>query len=151
MPVKKHSGKPNGSPTPEYVVWSLMRDRCNNNKNKSYKYYGGRGISVVEKWDDFSVFLADMGPRPAGSTIDRIDTNKGYGPDNCRWATRKEQSRNRNYCIRVNWNGADRYLWELADEYGISVQIVHHRLHRKWTLNRAITQPLRKKNAHHLP
>lgn len=147
MPVKKHHGKPNGVPTPEYAVWSLMRDRCNNNRNRSYSYYGGRGISVDKSWDDFTVFLADMGPRPDGATIDRIDTNKGYAPDNCRWATRKEQSRNRNYCIRVNWNGSDRYLWDLADEYGINIQTVHQRLHRKWTLERTLTQPLRRRNA----
>lgn len=123
-----------------------MRDRCNNQKNGSYSYYGGRGIKVDPRWDDFAAFLSDMGERPTKlHTIDRFpDKNGDYGPDNCRWATRKEQSRNRDYCKRVQWDGQERLLWELADEFGIPVHTVHQRLHRGWSLEQTLTQPLRR-------
>lgn len=142
----KHGAKLNRTPSPEYVVWSLMRDRCNNPLNKSYAYYGGRGISVAPAWDDFAVFLRDMGSRPPGMTIDREDSSGNYEPSNCRWATRKEQSRNRVYCKRVQWLGEERLLLELADQYGIPLQTVHQRLHRGWSLEKTFTQPIRGAN-----
>lgn len=71
-----------------------MKTRCGNPNSVSYPYYGGRGISICDRWlgeDGFSTFLADMGPRPEGTTLDRIDTDGNYEPDNCRWATSKQQ------------------------------------------------------------
>lgn len=136
----KHGAKADHKVRGEYLAWSLMRDRCNNPNNKSFNRYGGRGIRVCSRWEDFASFLLDMGPRPPGATIDRIDGSKGYEPENCRWATRKEQARNRDYCIRVDWNGKERFLWDLADEHGIPVHTVHQRLHRGWSIERAVTQ-----------
>jgi len=81
--------------TPTYLTWFNMRQRCNNEKSINYIYYGKRGIKVCERWDTFEKFLEDMGERPAGKTIDRIDVNGNYEQSNCRWATVKEQSVNK--------------------------------------------------------
>lgn len=86
------AGRTNNDRT--YRSWRAMRGRCLNPKNVNWHNYGGRGISICKRWDDYSLFLADMGIRPAGKSIDRIDNSKNYSPDNCRWATPAEQSRN---------------------------------------------------------
>lgn len=77
-----------------YKIWASMRDRCNNPNSSSYAEYGGRGINVCERWDDFSLFLEDMGSRPEGLSLDRIDPDKGYEPSNCRWANSSVQVHN---------------------------------------------------------
>lgn len=98
-------GHATGSHSPTYNVWKSMRARCNNPKRSDYARYGGAGITVDPRWDSFANFLADMGERPSDPpgwdgrvaywTLDRIDPSRGYGPDNCRWATWSEQARNR--------------------------------------------------------
>lgn len=85
---------------PEYIIWKAMRRRCNNPNNGDYKYYGGRGISVCPRWGDFLAFITDMGPRPSsGHSIDRINVDGNYEPENCRWATADIQSQNRRNVI----------------------------------------------------
>lgn len=84
-----------GRPTPTYKSWQGMRQRCENPKSEKYRLYGARGISVCERWRRFENFLADMGERPEGTTLDRIDPDGNYTPTNCRWADATTQSRNR--------------------------------------------------------
>lgn len=89
---------------PEFVVWQHMLRRCTNPKNKDYKYYGARGISVCDRWKQFEHFLSDMGSRPEGMSLDRIDVNGHYEASNCRWATATQQSQNRRARSCLNSN-----------------------------------------------
>lgn len=84
-----------GSKSSTYLTWNSMKQRCLNSKHKKYNIYGGRGITICESWYCFENFLADMGERPKGKTIDRIDNELGYFKNNCRWATVSEQNYNR--------------------------------------------------------
>jgi hypothetical protein len=88
--------------TPTYRIWSGMKTRCTNKKSTNYELYGGRGIKICERWMRFENFLKDMGDRPIGLTLDRIDVNGDYEPNNCQWATKKEQAANRRKMRMIN-------------------------------------------------
>ena len=90
-----------------YATWGMMRHRCNSPKSQHYKNYGGRGIKVCPEWDDFWQFVKDMGERPEGHTLDRIDNDKGYSKENCRWASQTQQTNNTRSVKKAkgyNWN-----------------------------------------------
>lgn len=91
----KHGHKTRGYTSPTYRTWSHMVERCTCVTSDKYKDYGARGITVCERWLKFENFLTDMGERPADLTLDRVDNGKGYSPDNCAWATKSQQAKNR--------------------------------------------------------
>lgn len=116
-----------------YRIWAGMKSRCNNPKDDDYKNYGGRGITVCEDWDNsfepFHTWAISAGYRD-DLTIDRIDNNKGYCPENCRWATRKEQNRNFRPNHLVTINGETKCLASWADELGINYETFRQRVSR---------------------
>lgn len=99
----KHGHTENGKRTPEYQSWKGMKSRCYWKKHFAYKYYGGKGITVCDEWlNSFETFFKDMGGKPSKEyTLDRVDPKQSYSKDNCRWATRAEQSRNQERSIKV--------------------------------------------------
>lgn len=115
----------------EYQVWASMKQRCCNERNSHYHRYGGRGLTVCDEWkDDFERFYADMGPRPEGATLDRIDNDKGYSPENCRWAERKQQSNNRGVTLTAEFRGECMPLADVARVAGIPYHQVFQRYKR---------------------
>lgn len=134
------------SSTPEYEIWAGMIKRCENKNCEKYELYGARGIVVCERWrNDFSAFLADMGPRPSPKhSIDRYPDNCGnYEPGNCRWATRRQQDLNMRRMVFVEFRGGRVPLIELVEGSGLKYQTVWDRLRRGWGIQRALTQPPR--------
>ena len=144
---KTHGETLGGKSSPEYNVWGAMRERCNNPNNSRYSSYGGRGITVCEKWNNsFSNFLNDMGRRPSPKhSIDRIDNNLGYTPDNCRWAIPHKQMTNRRNSFHVNVDGKQIPLSDLAIQYNIPANTLRFRILKGWSLTEALTAPVRPK------
>lgn len=137
--------KHGGFSKPEYNVWCSMKKRCLNPKHKAYKDYGGRGITVCAAWvNSFEQFIKDMGRRPSALySVERNDVNGNYEPNNCRWATKTEQSRNQRNNVMVTYNGETKCMGEWAEIVGISWQALHHRIFiAKWPLDEAFTRPL---------
>jgi len=143
---------------PEYQSWKAMRARCSNPKAFGFSYYGGRGIAICERWRSYPLFLADMGPRPPGTSLDRIDVNGNhepsncrwvtwkamrargnYEPSNCRWVTSAEQGRNRRGNRLLTFGDRTLPASEWADIAGIHYGTLLSRLRRGWTIERALT------------
>ena len=129
--------------TSTYSTWKAMRARCNNSRHKNYADYGGRGISVCERWNDFALFLADMGEKPAGMSIDRIDPSRGYAPDNCRWATQAQQMSNMRRNKIVSLGSESLTVSEWARRLKISASVIYHRLAAGWSDADALSIPVK--------
>lgn len=123
-----------------YDTWKNIRRRCNTPTHPRYKDYGGRGITVCDRWDNFENFFIDLGPRPAGMTLDRRDNDLGYCPENCRWATPKEQSTNRRNSIWVNMGEEKITLKEACRRLRLPYRLTHQRITRdNWSIEKAIS------------
>jgi len=133
----------------EYTSWMEMKGRCLNPNNNRFKNYGGKGISICNCWiSSFSRFLEDMGSKPSSRhTIDRIDNEGNYEPGNCRWATPKEQARNRSTNLKIEYKGQVKCLSEWADLLGFNRHVLCNRLSRGWSTKRMLETPTQKKPA----
>lgn len=129
-------------------VWRTMHNRCYNTTQASYKNYGGRGIAVDAVWhgaDGYKRFLQDMGPCPESGTLERINNDANYGPDNCRWATRGEQSRNKRNNRFLTANGKTQTLKDWATELGCSHAAIIYRLKKGMSEQDAVTMAIPKR------
>jgi len=125
-----------------YRIWSCMLTRCNNQNEPAYAKYGARGIKVCDRWLVFANFLEDMGEPNLNESIDRIDNNFGYFKENCRWATRTVQNRNRKSCRFIEINGITKTVAEWAEVYGVKSRLIRVRLSDGWGEVEAVTTPL---------
>ncbi len=124
-----------------YSIWQGIKSRVNNPNETVFRYYGGRGITMHKRWqDDFLEFLKDMGLPPTDKhSIERIDNSKGYEPRNCRWATQKEQNRNKRQNVVISFMGKTHCLSQWVEELGLNYSTTYHRLKRGWSTERALT------------
>lgn len=131
---------------PTYRVWLGIRARCCNPDHPAFPSYGGRGITLCDKWQDVGAFIADVGVKPsARHEIDRIDNDRGYEPGNVRWVTRSRNDRNRRNNLWVTFRGERRLLIELCEERGLRFDTVKYRLTTGWTVEAALGVHVRPK------
>lgn len=141
LAAKAKRGRHGMNKSPEHRTWVHMRQRCTNESRRDFKFYGGRGIKVCDRWNEaFLNFFADMGPKPSPAhTIERIDGNVGYEPGNCRWATQQEQAENTSATVLLELGGKSQTLTAWARELGMSSSTLCRRLASGWTVHEALT------------
>lgn len=132
---------------PEYKVWTGIRERCLCETNHNWALYGGRGIILCQRWaESFDNFLADVGPRPTPNhSLDRIDNNGPYSPENCRWATHKQQMNNTRRCVLLEHLGKTHTITEWAAMTGLNRLTLSSRIKAGWTVERALTTPAKQR------
>jgi hypothetical protein len=144
----KHGHAPAGNPTPTYRRWLAMHQRCANPKLKEFFLWGGRGIKVCARWQDYPAFLEDMGEQPPGMSLDRYPDHDGdYSPSNCRWADPKQQSRNKRNNLLMTFRGQTLCQSEWAESLGIHKETLRKRLAMGWSVEKAFLTPIRPKRA----
>lgn len=133
--------------TAEYKIWNGIKQRCLNPNQTGYEHYGGRGITVCDRWaspDGFAAFFEDMGPRPSPElTVERRDNNGPYSPENCYWGTESEQGRNKRNNRLITFNGETLCMAAWAERNGLSLGALKQRLRAGWDVGRALTTPVR--------
>ena len=125
-----------------------MKKRCNDQKHGSYKNYGGRGIRYCDRWESFVNFLADMGIKPLGTSIDRRDNNGNYTPKHCRWATRNQQNNNSRHNRLITIGGKTKNMTQWCNHYGIKLHTVYRRLRIGMSERQALTEPVTPNGIH---
>ncbi len=147
-----HSSR-NSKLNPTYRSWQAMKERCQNPNNPRFKDWGGRGIKVCERWQDFVNFLEDMGEKPEGLTLDRVDNNGNYELGNCRWATWKEQIQNRRnqfFFVALDSQGtmiASNNQYKFARQHGLDYRQINaclngrQKSHKGWRFKRITSLP----------
>lgn len=132
--------------SPTYRSWRSMKTRCLNKNHNYYWRYGGRGITICKRWlHSFENFLADMGERPDGLTLDRKNNNGNYTPKNCFWATRKHQSENSINTVWIKFKGQRKSMSEWGRITGLGFGVIWGRLNRGWSIRKILTQPKQKR------
>lgn len=145
MPIRHFNTKHGMRGTPEYTAWSEAKRRCYLKTGKDYHRYGGRGICVCSRWkDSFENFFSDMGKRPLNTSLDRKDNNKGYSPDNCRWATVEQQANNMRSSHYLTLNNRRMTVAQWSREIDMCVETLQYRIYAGWTVEKALTTPVKK-------
>ena len=144
--VAKQNTKHSMCDSPTYNSWRSMLSRCKYPSMPSYERYKARGITVCDRWQSFEIFLADMGERPEGTSIDRIDNNKGYSPDNCRWATPLEQQNNTESNHLLTFKDQTLSVTQWAKRLGCLPPTLFARLRMGWGIEKTLSTPIRPKS-----
>ena len=144
----KNAEKHGRSRVPEYGPWYSMKRRCYDEKSINYEIYGGRGITVCDRWlNSIENFCEDMGPRPSlDHSIDRINNDGNYEPGNCHWATREDQGLNTRQTRKLVYRGVTYNTKEASETFGIPADRIRERLHRNWTVERTLETSLRRRS-----
>jgi hypothetical protein len=137
-PKLVHGHQRGGKQSPTYMTWRAMLRRCVDANHVSYKDYGGRGVKVCERWKSFEAFLSDMGERPQGKNLDRIDCDGDYTVENCRWTTNKENNNNRRNNHHLEFNGRRLTVSQWAEVVGVKETTIRGRLFRGESTERAL-------------
>ncbi len=131
--------------TKSYRTWAHIKERCENPNCKAFNDYGGRGIKLCDDWHDFENFYKCMGEPPSAKhTIERIDNNGNSEPDNCKWATMKEQHNNTRFNHFLEFNGKRNTVAQWGEITGINASTIHTRIRKGWSVERTLTQKVRR-------